>query len=219
MLRADDHRHGTYAGARAHWGEGSPLCGGCKRAANIKRQTNRLRSIEGLPRMVPALGYVRRLQALCAIGYGYPTLAAETGINERTLRHLTIRQWVYRETADRIATTYDRLCMSRPEGQYATRTRNVATKNGWPPPLAWDDIDDENEQPTDWRYIPPTRAELLTELDHRHAGISEACRVLKVSRDALERWAERHGHRQVVSRLIAREQPDYERLATNRKAS
>lgn len=147
-MNHDDPRHGHYAGAVAHWRERSTLCDPCARAASRRRKLNRLRRQEGRPGLVPALGTVRRLQALQAIGYGYPRLAIETGISEKTLRNPTYRgQWVYRVTADAVATVYERLCMTPLDGPYARRSRNMAAAKGWMPPLAWDDIDDPDERP------------------------------------------------------------------------
>ena len=37
---------------------------------------------------------------------------------------------------------------TRPDGPRADRARHTARINGWPPPLAWDDIDDPDETPT-----------------------------------------------------------------------
>ena len=47
-----------------------------------------------------------------------------------------------------IHTAYDRLSMTRPEGTRADTARRRARHLGWPPPLAWDDIDDPDETPT-----------------------------------------------------------------------
>ena len=147
-MSPDDPRHGTYAGAVAHWREQDKPCGPCALAAARRRKLNRLRREEGRPGLVPALGTVRRLQALQAIGYGYPRLARETGIPEKSLRNPTYRgSWVYRATAEAVAVAYERLCMTPLDGPYARRSRNMAANKGWLPPLAWDAIDDPDERP------------------------------------------------------------------------
>ncbi len=220
MLRADDPRHGLYAGAVAHWREGSPLCGACKLAATRRRKLNRLRVFQGNPSSVPALGTVRRIRALQALGWSFPQIAEAAGLSARTLHNPTHRgTWVLRTTADAVDKAYEALSMTRPDGPYAERCRAAAARKGWPPPLAWTNIDDPNEQPTDWAYTEPTRAELLAELDDHGANLTEVCRRLGVGREALGKWASRHGMAATFSRLVAREQPDYERFATGRRAS
>jgi hypothetical protein len=59
--------------------------------------------------------------------------------------------------------------------------------------------------PIGWGYTEPTRGDLLDDLDENGAGISEAVRVLDVSRDALEKWCARNGRGELYSRLVARE--------------
>ena len=55
--------------------------------------------------------------------------------------------WLERETNDRITAVYERLSMRIPTGPYRDRGRRQAERKGWPPPLAWDDIDNPNESP------------------------------------------------------------------------
>ena len=76
--------------------------------------------------------------------------------------------------------------------------------------LAWDDIDDPHEQPTGWAYTPRgphDRDELLTDLVESGAGLTAALGALNLSRDALERWAERHDRRSDYVTLARRESP------------
>lgn len=103
---------------------------------------------------VDSTGTRRRVQALYALGWTWDALAAELGIpnNSSVWRlahgvHCSDRG-VYRETAASIADLYERLCMTRPEGWVADRARSIAIRNGWVPPLAWDDIDDPNAVPS-----------------------------------------------------------------------
>jgi hypothetical protein len=53
----------------------------------------------------------------------------------------------HRTTAERIAAIYESLCMVVPTGPYALRNQRIGERHGWPPPLAWDDIDNPYEQP------------------------------------------------------------------------
>jgi hypothetical protein len=64
---------------------------------------------------------------------------------------------IHRTTADTIAAAYESLSMTVPEGAYANRNRAIAARRGWLPPLAYDDIDDPNEQP---RIVVEPRARL-----------------------------------------------------------
>lgn len=95
-------------------------------------------------------GLTRRIQALHRLGYSIPALSRETGLSEARL--IAIRDGriagptTYR-VREAIANAYDRLQMRFPEesttGQRkgVTRARNTAIRNGWPTPMAWDDID------------------------------------------------------------------------------
>lgn len=143
-----DPRHGSYAGASAHRRAGERPCPACLCAEARTRKQNRWLEHIGQPATIPALGTIRRLQALRRLGWTVVAIAAESGIPEKTLRNPTYRGTnVYRTTADAVAATYDRLSMRIPEGPYATRERRYAERQGWPPPLAWDDIDNPTEQP------------------------------------------------------------------------
>ena len=96
------------------------------------------------------IGTVRRVQALHAIGYTTGQLARETGMCSDALVTLRERaKWSSATTRRKVADAYERLHMKpqRRRDKYAARFYNLAAANGWLPPLMWDDIDDENEQP------------------------------------------------------------------------
>lgn len=148
-MSPDDPRHGTYAGAAAHWKVKDTLCGPCRAAATKKRKLNRYLQLSGAPATVPSLGTVRRIQALQAIGYSQPDIAAESGVDLDTLRNPLLRgTTVYSTTAARIAAAYERLCETpAPPSRNASYARTTARRSGWPPPGAWLDIDDPSEVP------------------------------------------------------------------------
>lgn len=145
----DDPRHGTTAGYHAHIGSGAEPCEPCRRAIagyEAKRAHDRA---SGRPRLIPALGTARRIQALVAIGHTFGDIAREMGVAHDVVRHLALhRTHVRPTTAHRVDATFQRLCMTpAPDGKSARYARTVARRYGWAPPLAWDDIDDPDATP------------------------------------------------------------------------
>lgn len=98
-----------------------------------------------------ATGTTRRLQALGALGYTSRDIATDSGIPHDYTRKLMQggRPTVTVGTAERVRRCFDRLSMVRPSGWLADRQRRQAAEKGWNPPLAWDDIDNPDEQPHD----------------------------------------------------------------------
>lgn len=95
---------------------------------------------------MPALGAARRIQALIAVGYQVQQLAEHVGADQSRIREvLNGRVDTVTVQFDRkIAAAYDRLCMTVGTCERARRRAQLA---GWPPPLAWDDIDDPSAVP------------------------------------------------------------------------
>lgn len=95
-----------------------------------------------------SIGTARRLRALMAIGYTQGQLAAELGVDQSWVSKLmrNSRGRVNVDTHQRVVELYDRLSMTPGASAQA---REKAHRNGWPPPLAWDDdtIDDPDAQP------------------------------------------------------------------------
>lgn len=104
---------------------------------------------------VPAVGTVRRLQALVAIGWSKSKLAAMLDKLPTNLGKTMHSEQVAAGTARAVRDLYDRLWDRPPpaftwsERQSAARARNLARRNGWVPPLAWDDeaLDDPEAVP------------------------------------------------------------------------
>lgn len=190
-MAPDDPRHGHQRGYLAGCRDD------CCRAAHARDvKLGRLRQAEGRPRAVPVLGTQRRIRALMALGWTTTDIADAAGLCHRAKVSQILNgqngkpaQWVTRTTADRIAAVYERLSMRIPPHTRArARTRTIATSRGYAPPLAWDNIDDPDEQPAgtthdpdivdptvvdrilagDWR-LPATRAERL-EVIRRYPG-------------------------------------------------
>lgn len=155
---------------------------------------------------VPTEGATRRVRALLALGWTRADVQAAVTALDPTINVSHVGSGTYpRIRADKwraVAAVYDQLHMTVGP---STIGRTRARKAGHQPPLAWDDIDDPAETPTGWEYRPASRLELLTDLVERGAGISEATRVLKVTRTSLEKWCERNACRDLYVALTSRE--------------
>jgi AraC-like DNA-binding protein len=96
--------------------------------------------------MVPAIGIRRRIQALHAIGWSAPEIASRLGVTKQAVRDLCrpSGQLALPSTRTAVARVYDELWDQKPTGPRVTVTKQWARRNGWLPPLAWDDdtIDD-----------------------------------------------------------------------------
>lgn len=142
-MQADDPRHGTYAGAVAHWEDGERTCDSCRKIANQSRKRRKYAESQGRPARVNAAATIRRLRALQSLGHSMPTVAALADLPIGTLHRLTWarNQVVQRATAEAVETAYNKLCMAVPIGHYVKRDRTRAVAKGWLPPLAWLDIE------------------------------------------------------------------------------
>ena len=91
---------------------------------------------------VPAVGARRRIRALLAIGWTHAHIAEAAGMPPRRPALILSQagDMVTLDAHDRIADAYDELSMR--QGPSA-RNRRL----GYPPPLAWDDIDNPRERP------------------------------------------------------------------------
>lgn len=97
---------------------------------------------------VPALGAARRLQALYALGHFIYTIAEEAGISRDAVYGLATNRWqrIDHGRFEGVRRAYDKLSMVTGE---SWKARRIAERNGWVPPLAWDDdaIDDPAASP------------------------------------------------------------------------
>lgn len=145
-MSPDDPRHGTIAGVNVHQRTGTPTCEPCRRA---KMRYEKRRILAGGRTKVSAVGTRRRIQALRALGYSLRELAEDGGWNtgHAALKYPLVAETITADTARRVAEIYERLSMTPATGPRATRSRKLAVRNGWAPPLAWDDIDDPDAAP------------------------------------------------------------------------
>lgn len=105
---------------------------------------------------VPALGTIRRLNALHAVGWPTGAIAREAGLHATTLNGIRRQRLVTVHTATAIARAYDRVwdvpppSATRADRASTTQALRRAAANGWPPPMAWDDhnLDRPNGRPS-----------------------------------------------------------------------
>lgn len=222
-MSPDDPRHGTTAGYQAHRRDSAPPCAECRRAAaDYERKRSNDRYLNR-PRRVPSVGVERRVRALQAIGWSMDLIAAEGGWKDRDSIWYFVRGdsvTCTRRTAERIEAVYRKLSMT-PGPSRITAIR--AEKAGWPPPLAWDDIDNPDERPTlgepDQRAGNGGRsvatliedAEWLADGD---ATLTEVIERLSVNRDTFRETCTRAGRSDLYWRLARREPDGEQRWAT-----
>ena len=139
--------------------------------------------------IVPALGTQRRIHALARLGWTFHQMAD----NDQALRKMIgdvsrgERQRITVASFLAVKAIYDRMSME-PGGSVQTISR--ATRNGWAPPLAWDDdtIDSPDATP-DFGGADRGRRELYA------AGLCDRAIASEegVTRDAIRIWRKRHG--------------------------
>lgn len=145
-MSPDDTRHGTWAGYQIGCRD---EC--CTTGARNYQKARIVDAHRGRPRTISSLGTRRRIEALACLGWSGYDIAVRLGHGKEWLRQVYIRDQIHRRTAERIAATYDELCMRLPPVDTAnrrrmvSRTRRRAARKGWAPPLAWDDIDHDPE--------------------------------------------------------------------------
>jgi hypothetical protein len=95
--------------------------------------------------LTDSVGTIRRVRALCCLGWPVAVQERMAGVAASSFNRMFHRPSVTEATAQAVRELYDRLSMTpAPEGRHATAVRRLAERNGWAPPLAWDDetIDD-----------------------------------------------------------------------------
>lgn len=140
------HEHGTDP-CYQHCGRGC-RCDDC-RAAHAARQRGRNRAIAygRSQSRVPALGYTRRIQALCSLGWSSPQIAAVADMYPEDVRRIRDGRSdsLLAATAAGLRRAYDELWDTRPAADTPFQRRaiaqvlNRARAAGWKPPMFWDD--------------------------------------------------------------------------------
>ena len=163
-----------------------------------------------------ATGTTRRLQALGALGYTSRDIATDSGIPHDYTRKLMQggRPTVTVGTAERVRRCFDRLSMVRPSGWLADRQRRQSAEKGWNPPLAWDDIDNPDEQPHDdhgGRLDIAAEVGLLIDTD---TPTSIATRLGYSSMDGLYAALRKAGRDDLKRRLVRQREAEGEAMRT-----
>lgn len=146
-MMPEDPRHGTVAGYSAHIrGQLVPPCDPCRAAQMRYLKAWKLRHLDGTRATLPAIGTIRRVRALMRIGWPMPAIAREAGIGQGSVHRIAHgkNERVWQTVHDGVAAAFERLCMT-PGPHEATARRAAAA--GWAAPLAYDDLDDPNEEP------------------------------------------------------------------------
>lgn len=159
MITPDDRRHGSYAGYKAGCD-----CDDCTEATYRYCKGLHIDHERGTYRTCEARGTARRVHALQAIGWPLTTIAARAGLSsERAVWKIANSQaFIFTSSRDAIARVYDELCMTPAVDKLANRRRSLAAKKGYAPPLAWDDID-QDEAPADAPRVAQTSDEFIDE--------------------------------------------------------
>lgn len=94
----------------------------------------------------PAIGSIRRIRALYSLGHSRAVISTLSGLSVASITLLAEGRWkvIDNEAATSLAATYRQLMHKR--GDSWKNERRAAAER-WAGPLAWDDIDDPNEQP------------------------------------------------------------------------
>lgn len=151
-MQPDDPRHGTTAGYNAHRYQGETACRACKDAAAAYFARREMAKARGESYTVSARGSIRRIHALIAIGWSMEHQAERLGLKKQVIQNFAVKSPDTRiriATAKRYADLYDELHMTPGPSE---RARQIARRRGWVPPLAWDDID--NDETPDMAAIP-----------------------------------------------------------------
>lgn len=121
---------------------------------------------------VPALGTVRRLQALAAIGWPQTVMADRLGMTQSMLGNRMGRTHVTAKTAAMIADLFTEL-QSVPGPSQISRQRAIA--KGWEPPFAWDEESIDDPSAELGKPVPSTASERIQEL--HDLGIRDVYRI------------------------------------------
>lgn len=182
--------------------------------------------------MVPAIGTVRRLRAMVALGYDWQAQAILLGVSRDQ-----VRQWAMnpdgvttRATAARVAAYYDRWSMTPPptatvaQRCNVSRARNRAQADGWTVPLTWDEgtIDDPTARPVKGksRRTPGVRSDINEDVvSYILAGEYQLPATTAERREVCRRWHLNGGSLAELGRLTGWRPDRYFRISDQADAA
>ncbi|MEV4438216.1 helix-turn-helix domain-containing protein [Streptomyces sp. NPDC049577] len=147
--------------------------------------------------VIEATGTRRRIQALVARGWTHRALAPHLGVNELYVGDLAQQPAVTARLARKVVEVYDLLWDADPlehgVSQWSVnRSRALAERRGWAPPMAWDDdrLDDPAARPdlgSHWRRWGETQAEIAWLLAAGETAPNVIAARLNLSESAVQR--------------------------------
>ena len=163
--------------------------------------------VEGqLVGLVDATGAIRRMRALAAIGWSHAEVMRRAGRRPADAFKMCQTGRCYASTRAALARVYDELWCQRPAWSASTsKVIHRAAREGWPPPMAWDDdtIDDPAARPCG--VLPPAMTRTRAERERRIESVRD---LLDVGEDP-ERIAARLGvDVRALTRMLRRHAPE-----------
>ena len=215
----DDPRHGKVAGNRAHIFADVPMCDPCRLAINRYNNQLLMQHDKGSTRRVEARGPQRRVRALVAIGWSFAELGREFGMSAQAVQQFAHdnKDFCLASKADRVNAEFERLSMTLPpqrnarEKQGMARALAVARRHGWVPPLAWDDIDNDEapiqaeDDMSAKERRDADRLDFLELADAAGRNVTYAAEGLGITREGLNAWCRERGHMDLYWRLVKRD--------------
>jgi hypothetical protein len=133
-------RHGTPTAYQRY----GCRCDDARAAQSRYRKQLRYRHHRGVPTKIAGYRVRRRFEALMALGWPRGEIYRRMGYSDSSWIDRDDRERVSAAVFAKVCAVYDELSMQVGPSQ---QTRSFARNRGYAPPLAWDDIDDPDEQP------------------------------------------------------------------------
>jgi len=157
------------------------------------------------------IGVTRRVRALNVMGWSCADIADVAGVHKQVVESYRAGGIHYPRVAAHVCAAYEALAMKAPvratryDRSRATLAANAARRNGWAPPLAWDDdtIDDPTATPDLGAHESGTDLDEFMFLVRGGEEPARAARRLSVTESAIERAAYRHERADVLQALRA----------------
>lgn len=168
------------------------------------------------PRTITSIGITRRVRALAALGWSVTQIANTAGVNVDTVKDYRAGgRTLVKPAALNLVNAYNELSMRTPpqgnryEKAAVNGTKNRARRNGWVPPLAWDDdtIDHPDATPAATNNPHGFDMDDLILLVHAGETWENLTRRLGVTRSSIERRLQREGRTDILRTLADRNLP------------